>query len=214
MSDSLYAPPKAHLGAGHERLAHQFYVVSTLKMMVLMIGTLGLYALYWHYQNWLLYKHEAQRTQSPDADIWSVLRAVISPLYTRPLLREIEAHGKANARPMRGSVNTIAPVMVFLAILNYYLSFFVPEKSPYHDAANVAGLVILVPLMLSYRAAQRFINDSCGDPEGESNKRFTAANVAWLLIGGAIWVVGIHDMVTAADPELETASATVQRMVY
>ena len=61
MSDQPYKPPEADL-----ELAPQdrpgFYVVSKTKFVVLFLATLGVYAVFWFYRNWRMYReHTGQK---------------------------------------------------------------------------------------------------------------------------------------------------------
>lgn len=206
MVDSIYAPPKAHLGSGQAALAHSFYVVSPLKAMILMLGTMGAYALYWHYKNWLMFKREAQNTQSPDADIMPVVRTAFALFFAHALMREVETHRNATGRAAPGKGGSIATAIVLLTMASYLLSFF-PVTSAYHVTATVVSLVLVAPLAFAYRAAQNYINASCGDPQGESNARFTAANIIWLLIGLGLWALVISGLFLVSDPAMAAAMA-------
>ena len=205
MADSVYAPPKAHLGSGQTALAHPFYVVSPLKAMILMLGTVGGYALYWHYQNWLMFKQDAQNRQSEDADIIPVVRTIFALFYTHALMSEVETHRNATGRAATGNSGTSATAIVLITIVSYILSFF-PQTSSYYVPATVVSLVLVVPLTFAYRAAQKYINASCGDPQGASNARFTAANIVWLLIGIGLWILVISGLFVG-DPATAAAAA-------
>jgi hypothetical protein len=159
-----------------------FYVVSPLKMMVLFLSTLGGYALYWHYKNWRMFKNSSAAGGS---SIWPAPRALFSVFFTHALMRKVEAHASAAGREI-GVSGTVATVMVLLTVLSWLFSF-VPDSSEYFILATVFGIVMVVPLMFVYRAAQVLINASCGDVSGQSNSTFTAANVIWILIGAVLW---------------------------
>lgn len=60
-----------------------YFSVSVLKFVVMSLGTLGLYRLYWFYQNW---KHIKKRDGSDIEPFW---RTVFLPWYSYPLFKEI-----------------------------------------------------------------------------------------------------------------------------
>ena len=92
MTDSVYAPPKADLSkVQSDADTPAFYVVSTLKMMVLFIATLGAYQLYWHYKNWRNHQQKDLAEGGTDADIWPWLRMIFAVFFVHSLFREVKA---------------------------------------------------------------------------------------------------------------------------
>ena len=53
-----------------------------------------------------------------------------------------------------------------------------------------APVMLLVIGYVLYRA-QMAVNLAMDDPKGLSNRRFTWANVIWILIGGLIWLMAL-----------------------
>lgn len=194
MTDSVYAPPKADLSkVPRSDSTSSFYVVSTMKMMVLFMATLGGYQLYWHYKNWRNHQQEDLAEGGTDADIWPWLRMIFAVFFVHSLFREVKAVADANQRESNFDVSTQATLMVLLMLVSAGLSR-VPERASFFMVAQVLAIIMLVPSMFIYRNAQRFINASCGDPEGTSNSSFTAANYVWIVLGAILWlflVVGL-----------------------
>lgn len=197
MTDSVYAPPKADLSkVQSDAGTPAFYVVSTLKMMVLFIATLGAYQLYWHYKNWRNHQQKDLAEGGTDADIWPWLRMIFAVFFVHSLFREVKIVADTHQRESNFNVSTQATLMVLLMIASAGLSR-VPEKASFFIVAQVLAIILLVPTMFIYRSAQRFINASCGDPEGTSNASFTVANYVWIALGAILWlflVVGLIAM--------------------
>lgn len=188
MTDSVYAPPKADLTkVQNDDTTQAFYVISPTKMMVLFIATLGAYQLYWHYKNWRNHQQLSLAHGSPDADIWPWARMIFSVFFVHSLFREVKALGDAHQRETDFDVGTQATIMVVLMIVSTILGR-IPETSSYSLMAQFLSLILLVPTMFVYRNAQRFINTSCGDPEGASNANFTTANYIWIVLGAILWM--------------------------
>lgn len=60
---------------------------------------------------------------------------------------------------------------------------------------------MLLPLGLILLRIQRAANAACGDPAGESNRRLTLANLAWLAFGCLLWAMILLGMATYVVPE-------------
>src|SRR5689334_3319399 len=89
-----YKAPEAPLAEAEERVAEgSFYVVSPMKFLIMMVGTMGLYTLYWFYKNWSLLnrKHKAY---------WPVMRAVFAIFFTHALFREVDGALRREGRHM------------------------------------------------------------------------------------------------------------------
>jgi len=86
------------------------------------------------------------------------------------------------------SPNLIATVFVLLTIVNRIADRVMPEEL-------ISGWVILFSASLWFILpallvpAQKAINVACDDPDGSSNRKLTAANYVWLLLGLLMWAV-------------------------
>jgi hypothetical protein len=188
MTDSVYAPPKADLTKVHnDDTTEAFYVVSPIKMMVLFMATLGGYQLYWHYKNWRNHQQRSVALGGTDADIWPWARMIFSIFFVHSLFREVKMLGENHQRDTDFNVGTQATMLVILMIVSTLLSR-VPDSSSFAIKAQILSIILLVPTMFIYGNAQRFINVSCGDPEGASNASFTAANYIWIALGAIVWL--------------------------
>jgi hypothetical protein len=189
MSDSIYAPPQADLGATPiDSISAPFYVVSVKKVMVLGLLTFGLYFIYWHYQNWRQYRdwHFA-RTQEKQ-DIWPVPRGLFSIFFMHSLFRNVKAHADDNERLIDWDPGTIATILVILTIVGNVLDRMSMRNIGY-PFTDILSLIVLAPLLYIYTRVQPIINASCGDPESTSNSGFTVANWVWIVIGALLWVL-------------------------
>ncbi|NGZ83196.1 hypothetical protein [Duganella aceris] len=56
---------------------------------------------------------------------------------------------------------------------------------------DILSLLIMLPLLAYFLSVQDQINLVCGDPEGEGNARFTAANYGWIALGAVFWLFAL-----------------------
>jgi hypothetical protein len=170
-------------------VAPAFYVVSRKKLSILYMATFGMYGVFWFYKNWSNYKNRTMENRS----IWPVPRGIFSIFFTHALFREVKAYGHDKTALTGWNNNSHATKLVLTTIVAHMLDRLSYRSfgSPYTD---LASLVILVPLLIQFLSAQHMINASCGDPDGESNSRFTNANYAWIALGLIFWILGILGM--------------------
>jgi hypothetical protein len=54
---------------------------------------------------------------------------------------------------------------------------------------DALALLTLLPMAYALLQAQLAANSACGDPKGDGNRHFTAANYIWLILGFALWAL-------------------------
>jgi hypothetical protein len=193
MENNPYAAPQASLVTRREDAA-PFYVVSGRKYWVMLLGTMGLYEIYWFYRNWLLHQEHA------GSDIWPVARAIFSIFFAHSLNRLIDQQIERQRLVFAWSYELYASVYVATYIAQYVLtamSFAEVGASVGTSITDVLGLALLPITGWALWRVQQAINVACGDPEGEANRAFTAANFAWLAFGTLLWILTISGMIFA-----------------
>lgn len=173
-----------------------FYVVAPRKFLFLMIGTLGLYSIYWFYKNWSLLNRRDDR-------YWPVARGVFNIFFTHALFREIDGALQRKARAFAWSAETLATVYVVCAILMNGMDRL-SAKDIGSPVTDILGLVLFAPTVFALYTAQRAINLAEGDSAGSTNSRFTPANIAWLVFGVLLWVLillGLFAALIASAPD-------------
>ncbi|ALN60618.1 hypothetical protein GLE_5277 [Lysobacter enzymogenes] len=183
MQDNVYAPPASDVvvpapsGQGNE-----FYVVAPLKFCLLFFFTLGLYQLYWFYMQWARY-----RRRHPGETLWPVARAIFSIFFAHVLAGRIDAAVRARGERHDWAPGTVATIYVVSQIASSALDRLSSREigSPLTD---VASLVLLAPVGLSLLRLQRAANLACGDPDGDGNRRLSALNYVWLVLGALLWL--------------------------
>lgn len=156
------------------------YVLSPTKFWVMMLGTMRLFWLYWFYRNWA----GLNRVRGC---YWPVPRALFHIFFVHSLFRHIDVRLAEAGRSHRWDGALYATLFILVMVASFGVDFLsaMDIGTPWVDLASLALLGMAV---LPLWPAQRAINAAEGDPEGRSNATFTAANVAWLVLGAALWV--------------------------
>lgn len=74
MDSNPYAAPSSAVEITTAPLNHRFYVASPTKFLIMYLGTMGIYEIYW------VYKHWAQFKAATKGDQWPVMRALF-PIF-------------------------------------------------------------------------------------------------------------------------------------
>ncbi len=188
MSENIYTPPKAAPLPSHQQGNQPyFYVVANKKCMVLLLGTVGMYMVYWMYKNWSLFKAATGESVMP------VMRGIFSVFFTHALFNAVQTKLEEDGRKVDWDPSAVATGLVVLVVLSNVLSI-VGNRVLHVSFLDYISFVLLVPIGFQMLKAQTAINTACGDETGGSNSRFTAANLVWLLFGALFWlliVIGI-----------------------
>ena len=184
MIEDPYKAPEAELLNDDEGQLPEFYVVSVTKFSLLFILTTGLYALYWFYRNWRLYKEKHQE------NIWPAPRALFSIFFTHRLFEYVDVRLRNLEAAYKWRPDLWATLYVVMSIVSYIAERLSAKEigSPYTD---LLGLLLLPFLYWSLLQAQKAINVAVGDPQGQTNSEYTIYNWLWMLFGGFIWVAAI-----------------------
>ena len=178
MSENIYEAPSSKLEPeGSEGTANDFYVVSLKKLNVLFFATFSIYAIYWFYKNWQLIKVRE------NSNIWPVARGVFSIFFTHSLFNKIEARVEQTGGHWKGgSLATLYVVVTLIStVMGYGSNVFLVLLS----------FTLIIPIWYPLYSAQYKINVICGDPKGDNNSEFTAANYVFIVLGLIVWVIGI-----------------------
>lgn len=187
MSENFYAAPEAELASSTPAQIPHFYVVSQKKFLVLLMGTTGLYLVYWFWRNWQTYR------AASGENLWPVLRAVLMLFYTHSLLRKIDQH-----LARRDLSNAWKPGPQATTIVVCMLLYRVADNLAIRDIGAPFTLLLSVALLfvigVNLLPVQKAINRSEGDVQGLVNDAFSAANIGWLVFGVLIWILALADL--------------------
>lgn len=193
MSSNLYETPESDLGVA-ETQATSFYVVSPKKFLILFVGTVGMYQLYWFYKNWKCYSESSQEKLRP---FW---RAIFMVFYIHAfykLLGEKITKADETYEWKAGFFALIGIIAIVMAAIASQLSLR-EVGSPLTD---VFGTIVF-PAIAGWTMfqAQKVGNLLCGDPLGKQNDLLTVLNYFWLALGAiyyalfAALLLGIFDV--------------------
>jgi len=192
-SPSTAPPPSA---AANEpavtRTALPFFSVSTTKLLVMSLCTLGIYELYWFYKNWKLVAARSTQKISP---FW---RALFSPIFCFPLFQEIHTQVEEHAIERQFSAGALAAI---------YLGLSLTHKLP--DPYWLVCFLSIVPLMI----VQSAVNELHAQlhPSFERNSRFGVGSLAGVAGGSLLvllTVLGSFGPSTVATPGSQLSERT------
>lgn len=197
--ENPYKTPDARVADAEERLSPTlFYVVAPRKFLLLMIGTFGLYSIYWFYENWALLnrKHKAY---------WPVARGIFSIFFAHSLFAEVDRviRGSDPPRKFSWSPSTLATIYVVSSLISNICDRL-SMKDIGSPVTDLLPLAMLVPTVLVLYRAQHAINFAEGDPDGARNRTLTAANIFWLVLGAVWWLlILVGTYITLFDPDIQ-----------
>jgi hypothetical protein len=154
-----------------EAPAAAFFNVGTTKLVLMSLSTFSLYEVYWLYKNWSV---EA----ASGADVSPAARAFFAPLFIHSLALRINE--RATSLNLSASLR---PALLTTAFV--LLSIAVRLPDPFWLIGLLSGLV-LIPIQnqMARINAARAIGI-------RKEARFTAFNIAWLIVSGLLWFLVI-----------------------
>lgn len=174
MEYNPYAPPTAVVDAPSTDRAGSpvFFPVSTLKLVVMSLCTLGLYEVYWFYMNWRFVKLRDR------SDIWPLPRAIFGFFFCFAMFDRMRRDG--NARSL-GNPPPMGPLTALWIVVT--LCWKLPD--PYWLVSYLA-VAALVPVQI-------YVNriNAMDAPGHEVNRRFSALNWLGIVGGGLILILSI-----------------------
>ena len=168
MEENLYAPPTAvvaDVGSIKNDVDVRFFAVSSFKLVVLLVCTLGFYQIYWFYKHWALVKERSEPHIIPWARaLFGIFWCYSCFEFIRNDERRLDLEPTLPAGPL--AVGWIAASLTCRLPDPYYL------------------ISLLAPLLLI--PAQRHVNRINGllAPDHDANTRFTAWNWLAMTVGG------------------------------
>lgn len=156
-------PPRSLAGPA----SPAWFVVGPGKLIVMSVVTLGMYQIYWFYQQW-------KRVRDGGEDVWPLPRAVFGVLFSYPLFKRM-ADSSPDEAPAGG------PGLLAIA----YGLLCLASNLPFPLALVSALAVLPVAAMqrLASAAAERDF------PHDDPNRRLTVAN--WLVVAASCAVLGL-----------------------
>lgn len=147
-----------------------YFPVSLTKLVVMHFCTVGMYQLFWFYENWKLI---LERERSEASPFWKTFFIFI---YSFTLFEKIRSSAVSLKIPHSISVHILAAGWIVLSTL-----WILPD--PYGLVA-LLSIVFLIPVQ---QAANR-VNELLV-PGHDRNERFTALNIVAVVIGGLLLIL-------------------------
>jgi hypothetical protein len=179
MSHNPYAAPAASTSHSNDvanygdlTAAPPFFAVSTTKMVVMSICTLGFYKIHWARSNWRLIK------ERDGSDIMPMMRAIFSLFFGYALLLRIKRDGEQAGVPASFAPGPIAAAWIITG-------FFSRLPQPY-TMVFLLAVVWLIPV-------QSYVNDvnAAVTPGHDRNARFSVWNWIGIVVGGLVVALAI-----------------------
>lgn len=164
-----------------------YFEISRRKLLIMSVGTLGLYGVYWIYQNWARYNLRE------DGNTWPLARAIFSLFFMHSLCSKLEIYHKEKTGLASYKLNQYATLYVLL-----FLTILIPEPS------SIALQIVLSTFLLIVEVVgytyilikiQDVVNIANGEKLAEVNDKLTFANFAWLALGVAIFLSFVGSIV-------------------
>lgn len=159
-----------------------FFPVSVPKFIVMSLCTLGLYHVYWAYKSWVRIRDESGEDLMP----WA--RAFFIGIFNFSLFDRIQSHAAQAEVPTGWNPVVLgAGVLIFGAI----------SRLPHGwGMLSLLSFIPYIPIVATIAK----INEKLVPVTTESpNRRLTAVNIVWVVIGGIIVVLAIVGSVGEAS---------------
>lgn len=181
---NLYAPPASDVTQvdGPRDRSNEFFVISPGKFWLLFIATFSLYQLYWFYMHWARYRRAHPVT------VWPLARAIFSLFFAHALANRIAQSLRASGRTFAWKPAFAATVYVLAQLISNLIDR-IPLPGWSDSSKELVLVLMIVPTGLAMAQIQAAANVACGDPRGESNRRLTPANYAWLAVCVLLWAL-------------------------
>jgi len=187
MTEELSVTPAMDFDRPADKPAGKFFVVSTRKLAVLYLATLGLYSIYWFYKQWDAYK-QSFPYDSEQGKMWPAARSIFPMFFVFALLRHIKEEAGEVPKVAQWSQLPMARMMTALLVLSSILDR-AARRGVGSPMTDIISLLVLAPLCGCFISIQDKINAACHDPDGAGNANFTWANYVWIVIGAVFWVL-------------------------
>ncbi|NOU51439.1 hypothetical protein HG263_12955 [Pseudoalteromonas sp. JBTF-M23] len=158
----------------------EFYVVSQRKFLILFIGTFGMYAFYWFFRHWQLYKN------STNEDMWPIMRALFSIFFAHSLFALFEAKYQIKNGEAPKSINHLATIYVVFSI-GCHICGRLSDNGYGVPFTTILSLLVLPVSCWALLKAQSLANYAGEDVLGESNNQLSGLNYFWLALGALFW---------------------------
>lgn len=156
----------------------ELFAVSTTKLVLMTLGTAGLYSIYWFGMNWKAIDVREHRADSP------VFKGILNVFYSVSLFGEFDTLAKAAG--YTGSIHT-RNWGVFLLLLTIGTGFITGPSPLFFLGALLAGLTGTIVSLRQVQRVVLYINRA-HDPRYKPESHFSGRDL-YILISGALSMV-------------------------
>ena len=186
MSNEIYNAPQAELANENDQAnAKEFFIVSTRKLWIMGLVTMGIYLIFWNYYHWRNYRQSIN-----DQSIWPVPRAIFSLFFIGSLMKLI-SEAFENKTGEAWAYTKYVVIYIFVSLISWFTSL-IGDDSQVFIIIDVLFLIFGTILFIySVVPAQERANKVCGDHDGLINNKLTAANIIWIILFVLFWLAAI-----------------------
>ena len=186
MSNEIYNAPQAELANENDQAnAKEFFIVSTRKLWIMGLVTMGIYLIFWNYYHWRNYRQSID-----DQSIWPVPRAIFSLFFIGSLMKLI-SEAFENKTGEAWAYTKYVVIYIFVSLISWFTSL-IGDDSQVFIIIDVLFLIFGTILFIySVVPAQEKANKVCDDSAGLSNNKLTAANIIWIILFVLFWIAGL-----------------------
>jgi len=178
----------------------EFFVLAPSKLVIMLISTMGIYSIYWFYENWMRQKIKNEE------DTWPLVRALFAIFFVHQLFRRIDSslakiRSSEEDQAFDWSPMSTATQYVALAILSSVINRLSFQAGG-DVVLDLLSIIVTVASFWFLNTAQEAVNFAMGDPEGASNSTFMSRDMTWCIIGGFLWLITIQALLNPVAVEL------------
>ncbi len=151
-----------------------FYSTSTIKLVLMLIGSFGLYSIFWFYRNWILIRERTEKRLHP---AWRALLSVIWASACCKFIKEaIDSAGLEDQKsPVPYGVAYSCLTLIEFAIPNDEFSLTL--------IISILANSCLIPVNQIASRANRIVTS-----DFEQNNTFSKWDKVILIVGGIFWI--------------------------
>lgn len=158
-----------------------FYVVSKQKFIILHIATFGMYAFYWFWKQWTVWKKYSKE------ELWAIPRAIFAIFFTHSLFSIINQKANQTTGKVLPTIQNAATVFVVYLVLSSIINKLTMTTPIIFDIPLIA--VSLIVSIWALWQGQEQANIASDDINGQSNEKLTAFNYFWIVLGIIFWLL-------------------------
>ncbi|TGL58760.1 hypothetical protein [Leptospira sarikeiensis] len=160
-----------------------YFPIPTTKLILLILGTLGFYTIYWFYKNWKYIK-----VRESDRSIMPFWRGVFAIFFTHRLFGDIEREASKQGLLKDWNAETNATIYVIVAIVGRIIDR-ISWRFPENKILSIASIVFLIFTIFPIHSVQRTINELNKNYFEEVKPKFHPFEIAIIVIGSIFWLL-------------------------